>query len=131
MLPCLCVSYVCIQAAKVTAKFGLLLRLVTLCDRQLAKITKAAVAAAWSPASSSGAGRLADVDKALEDLAPLLMRAGEALDEYTKAGFLWRCVTCPANERDFLELQAGIQDVMHVGWGGAALGVTIHKLRPM
>ena len=113
MLPCLCLSTVCVQAAKVTAKFGRLLRLVALCDKQLAKIAKAAAA---GPASSSGAGHLADVDKALEDLIPLLKRAGEALDEYTKAGFLWRCVTCPANERDFLYLQTGIEDVMHVGW---------------
>ena len=110
-------SLCCNQTAKVTAKFSRLLRLVRICDQQLAKIGEAAAAC-----GSAGAQGLAELDEALQELTPLLQKAGKAMDEYSSTGFLLRFITCSSDETAFLQLQGGIEDVMHVRGGGARGG---------
>ena len=113
----MCTLRGCNQTSKVTTKFSRLLRLVRICDQQLAKIGEAAAAI-----GSTGAQGLAELDEALQELTPLLQKAGKAMDEYSSTGFLLRFITCSSDEAEFLQLQGGIEDVMHVRGGGAGVG---------
>lgn len=91
-----------------------LLRLVKLCDRQLAAVTRGRLTKCKSTCNG-GKGSGKEAGRGFRELAAALLAAGRFLRAYSGRGFIVRFLTCRDDAARFKALEARIRGAMQVG----------------